>query len=145
MAKSVLNPLPETLPILEFHKKFKPFKSIEPTVGFLVFGLFTFCLICTMFYWDVYGCGYRAVEFRVGQKRNSSRVEFLEADCDLFDGDWVWDDAYPLYQSKDCNFMDGGFRCSENGRLDLYYTKWRWQPKQCNLPRYEALIFNLKF
>lgn len=66
------------------------------------------------------------------------KVEFLAekgGGCDVFDGDWVWDETYPLYQSRDCRFMDDGFRCSENGRPDLFYTKWRWQPKDCNLPR----------
>ncbi|OIW18444.1 hypothetical protein TanjilG_13196 [Lupinus angustifolius] len=33
-----------------------------------------------------------------------------------------------------------GFRCSENGRHDLFYTKWRWQPKHCNLPRLNATM-----
>ncbi|GFP83994.1 protein trichome birefringence-like 10 [Phtheirospermum japonicum] len=39
-------------------------------------------------------------------------------------------------QSKDCRFLDEGFRCSENGRPDFFYTKWRWQPRNCNLPRF---------
>ncbi|XP_072993279.1 protein trichome birefringence-like 11 [Typha latifolia] len=58
--------------------------------------------------------------------------------CDLFDGKWVWDERYPLYESKDCPFLDEGFRCSENGRPDQHYTKWRWQPSRCNLPRFDA-------
>jgi hypothetical protein len=56
-------------------------------------------------------------------------------ECDLFDGKWVWDDAYPLYESPDCPFLDVGFRCSENGRPDSSYTKWRWQPARRDLPR----------
>ena len=66
------------------------------------------------------------------------RPGFLEeggGDCDIFDGNWVWDDKYPLYKSEDCPFVDGGFRCSEHGRPNDFYTKWRWQPKNCNLPR----------
>ncbi|KAM0948953.1 putative PMR5 domain, trichome birefringence-like family [Dioscorea sansibarensis] len=56
--------------------------------------------------------------------------------CDLIDGDWVWDDSYPLYESKDCGFLDEGFKCAENGRPDRFYSKWRWQPKHCDLPRF---------
>lgn len=66
------------------------------------------------------------------------RPGFLEKGgegCNIFDGGWVWDDSYPLYQSRDCLFLDGGVRCSENGRPDNFYTKWRWQPKSCDLPR----------
>ena len=47
-------------------------------------------------------------------------------ECDLFDGEWVRaGSGYPLYDSRDCPFLDVGFRCSENGRPDESYTKWR--------------------
>ncbi|KAJ8461196.1 hypothetical protein OPV22_034122 [Ensete ventricosum] len=59
-------------------------------------------------------------------------------ECDWFQGEWVWDEGYPLYESKDCDFMDDGFRCSENGRSDRFYTKWRWQPAGCDLPRFNT-------
>ncbi|XP_038988206.1 protein trichome birefringence-like 10 isoform X2 [Phoenix dactylifera] len=59
-------------------------------------------------------------------------------ECDWFDGEWVWDESYPLYESRDCGFLDEGFRCSENGRSDLFYSKWRWQPARCDLPRFDA-------
>ncbi|VAH49379.1 unnamed protein product [Triticum turgidum subsp. durum] len=59
-------------------------------------------------------------------------------ECDFFDGEWVRDDSYPLYESKDCPFLDGGFRCSENGRPDASYTRWRWEPSCCDLPRFDA-------
>jgi len=59
-----------------------------------------------------------------------------EEECDLFDGEWVRaGGGYPLYDSRDCPFLDVGFRCSENGRPDASYTKWRWQPTRCDLPR----------
>uniref|UniRef100_A0ACD5UBV9 Uncharacterized protein n=1 Tax=Avena sativa TaxID=4498 RepID=A0ACD5UBV9_AVESA len=61
-----------------------------------------------------------------------------DGDCDIFEGEWVWDDSYPLYESKDCPFLDSGYRCSENGRPDASYTKWRWQPSCCDLPRFDA-------
>ncbi|CAO2147626.1 unnamed protein product [Urochloa humidicola] len=62
-------------------------------------------------------------------------------ECDLFDGEWVraaGGGGYPLYDSRDCPFLDVGFRCSENGRPDASYTKWRWQPARCDLPRFDA-------
>uniref|UniRef100_A0A3Q7GIP9 Trichome birefringence-like N-terminal domain-containing protein n=1 Tax=Solanum lycopersicum TaxID=4081 RepID=A0A3Q7GIP9_SOLLC len=54
------------------------------------------------------------------RSRNDDKVGFLENDCDIFDGNWVWDESY---QSEDCMFS--------NGRPDNFYTKWRWQPKDC--------------
>jgi hypothetical protein len=63
-----------------------------------------------------------------------------EEECDLFDGKWVWDDAYPLYDSRDCPFLDPGFRCSENGRPDASYSKWRWQPSRCDLARLVTVL-----
>lgn len=69
------------------------------------------------------------------------RVGFLEEggrDCNLFEGDWVWDESYPLYRPQDCGLLDDGFRCTQNGRPDGSYTKWRWQPRDCNLPRFDA-------
>ncbi|XAR54641.1 hypothetical protein NMG60_11029870 [Bertholletia excelsa] len=83
----------------------------------------------------------RFLWLRLNGSVEDRKVEFLESDgCDVFEGDWVWDETYPLYQSRDCRFMDDGFRCSENGRPDLFYTQWRWQPKHCNLPRFNATV-----
>lgn len=78
-----------------------------------------------------------------GSSPEPEKVGFLEAGgdgCDLFSGRWEWDESYPLYQSRDCMFLDEGFRCSENGRPDNFYTKWRWQPKDCNLPRFDGRV-----
>jgi hypothetical protein len=66
-----------------------------------------------------------------------------EEECDLFDGEWVWAGAgggYPLYHSSDCPFLDVGFRCAKNGRPDASYTKWRWQPSRCHLPRFVSSL-----
>ncbi|KAG6529546.1 protein trichome birefringence-like 10 [Zingiber officinale] len=59
--------------------------------------------------------------------------------CDWFEGKWVWDEERPLYASEGCAFLDEGFRCSENGRPDRMYTKWRWQPAGCELPRFDSI------
>ncbi|KAJ1297455.1 hypothetical protein BS78_01G377600 [Paspalum vaginatum] len=60
------------------------------------------------------------------------------AHCDVYDGSWVFDERYPLYTSDSCPFIDEGFSCGANGRMDQRYMKWRWQPKHCNIPRFDA-------
>ncbi|XP_044497807.1 protein trichome birefringence-like 11 isoform X1 [Mangifera indica] len=141
----------ETMPSFEFFKKFKRLRLFEPYLG-VGFFFIILCVICCFIYLD-----YRAVprgytvpgkserfkwlKLGGGSIGNNKRVEFLSEkanECDVFDGNWVWDEKYPLYHSKDCSFLDEGFRCTENGRPDLFFTKWKWQPKLCNLPRFNA-------
>ncbi|KAF2307752.1 hypothetical protein GH714_031476 [Hevea brasiliensis] len=38
--------------------------------------------------------------------------------CDLFDGEWVRDDSYPLYKPGSCSLIDEQFNCILNGRPD---------------------------
>ncbi|CAO1942506.1 unnamed protein product [Urochloa humidicola] len=63
--------------------------------------------------------------------------ESLES-CDVFDGIWVPDERYPLYNSSRCPFAERGFNCLANGRKDTEYLKWRWKPRGCDLPRFSA-------
>lgn len=56
--------------------------------------------------------------------------------CDLFDGEWVKDDSYPLYEPGSCTLIDEQFNCIGNGRPDKGYQKYKWKPKGCTLPRY---------
>lgn len=58
--------------------------------------------------------------------------------CDIFNGSWVLDDAYPLYNASECPFAEQGFNCLGNGRSDNDYLKWRWKPKHCDLPRFDV-------
>ncbi|KAK3031190.1 hypothetical protein RJ639_035347 [Escallonia herrerae] len=145
------SPSEQELDAMDSFKKIQFFRLFEPSLGILGFFFVTVFVICCFFYMD-----YRDVAngFQFsnqtekfvwlnfdGSAGEDRKVEFLSEQgngCDVFEGDWVWDENYPLYQSKDCRFLDDGFRCSENGRPDLFYTKWRWQPKQCNLPRFDA-------
>ncbi|XP_008798988.1 protein trichome berefringence-like 7 [Phoenix dactylifera] len=55
--------------------------------------------------------------------------------CDVFDGSWVQDDTYPLYNSSECPFAERGFNCLANGRKDTDYLKWRWKPRHCEMPK----------
>ncbi|XP_027339277.1 protein trichome berefringence-like 7 [Abrus precatorius] len=58
--------------------------------------------------------------------------------CNVFEGSWVKDDSYPLYDASHCPFAERGFNCLANGRKDRGYTKWRWKPKNCDIPRFDA-------
>ena len=60
--------------------------------------------------------------------------------CDISKGKWVFDETYPLYRSRNCPFADPGFRCEENGRPDTDFMKYRWQPRDCDLPRYLSTL-----
>eukprot|EP01018_Ginkgo_biloba_P009464 Gb_36284 [translate_table: standard] len=58
--------------------------------------------------------------------------------CDIYSGDWVLDNFYPLYEAGKCPYVSGDFNCKNNDRPDSEYQKWRWQPRHCNIPRFNA-------
>jgi hypothetical protein len=60
--------------------------------------------------------------------------------CDVYDGRWVYDDSYPLYNLSHCSFILNQFACQRNGRPDRPYLKYRWQPSACSLPRYHVYM-----
>ncbi|KAK3193827.1 hypothetical protein Dsin_025137 [Dipteronia sinensis] len=113
-------------------KKSKHLNPVEPLLGILGFLLiavffiafFSYLLLEPFATMDSPGLAWLVHQIiRISTTTRS--VEGGEG-CDIFDGNWIWDDSYLLYQSTGCSLMDNGFRC-----LD-FYTKWRWQPKDCN-------------
>lgn len=74
---------------------------------------------------------------RSQKRREEELIENL-LNCNLFDGNWVRDDSYPLYKPGSCSLIDEQFNCFLNGRPDRDYQKLKWKPNGCSLPRLNA-------
>ncbi|XP_047326089.1 protein trichome birefringence-like 1 [Impatiens glandulifera] len=68
------------------------------------------------------------------KKKVNSVLESLLG-CDMFDGEWVKDESYPLYKPGSCSLIDEQFNCFLNGRPDNGYQKLKWKPRGCTIPR----------
>uniref|UniRef100_A0A6V7QVF0 Uncharacterized protein n=1 Tax=Ananas comosus var. bracteatus TaxID=296719 RepID=A0A6V7QVF0_ANACO len=59
--------------------------------------------------------------------------------CNIFEGVWVYDEAArPLYGEEDCPYIYDQLKCQAYGRPDRGYQHWRWQPRGCSLPSFDA-------
>ncbi|KAJ9153379.1 hypothetical protein P3X46_026824 [Hevea brasiliensis] len=68
------------------------------------------------------------------KKKNIKWMETMRR-CNIFDGRWVKDNSYPLFEPGSCPHIDEPFNCFINGRPDNGYQKYRWQPDDCNIPK----------
>ncbi|KAL8236567.1 hypothetical protein R6Q59_017648 [Mikania micrantha] len=87
------------------------------------------------------GNNVTSLEKKQGNNEMKQGIEYLVknlVNCDLFDGDWVKDESYPLYKPGSCSLIDEQFNCFSNGRPDLGFQKYKWKPKGCSLPRLDG-------
>ncbi|KAL0000879.1 hypothetical protein SO802_014660 [Lithocarpus litseifolius] len=65
--------------------------------------------------------------------------------CNYFQGSWVVDNHYPLYDAARCPFTKKDFNRQKNGRpADMEYLKYIWKPNSCLIPSFDALEFLMR-
>ncbi|KAL8052585.1 hypothetical protein ABFX02_05G014500 [Erythranthe guttata] len=63
------------------------------------------------------------------------------ATCDYSNGEWVPHNQEPLYNGTTCDTIKQGQNCMVFGRPDKDYLHWKWNPKNCKLPRFNPRKF----
>ncbi|KAI3955011.1 hypothetical protein MKW98_005014 [Papaver atlanticum] len=72
---------------------------------------------------------------------NDDSVEIQKEKCDLAIGEWIPDPLGPMYTNESCNVITDNQNCMMNGRPDTGFLYWRWKPRDCELPRFDAVRF----
>ncbi|KAL8504783.1 hypothetical protein ACS0TY_016100 [Phlomoides rotata] len=66
------------------------------------------------------------------------RFEFDPEECSLNNGKWVFNRTIkPFYTDRTCPYLDRQVSCVKNGKRDLDYQHWEWEPDDCILPRFD--------
>ncbi|CAN1821035.1 Protein trichome birefringence-like 8 [Linum perenne] len=116
-----------------------PLIIIHREISYIFFSFILVILISSLYAFDLLAPFDPSSYFRIGFFFSSSPPPL----CNHYDeGQWVRDtEVGILSYREDCPFLDPGFRCRWNGRADVEYRNWRWQPKGCHFPRFNATDF----
>lgn len=71
---------------------------------------------------------------------NKLCVQSCAGKCDLFTGDWVPNTSGPAY-NESCPIIENPQNCIRNGRPDTGYLYWRWNPRDCEIPKFDPERF----
>lgn len=116
------------------HCKILVFLSLNELVGMISL----ICFLSAMAFGYMYLFPTFSPVIRSNGISESNDSNVSNGTCDVFNGSWIHDESYPLYDSSRCPFAERGFNCLANGRKDNGYTKWRWKPQNCDIPRFSA-------